>query len=406
MTSLLISLTVFLALLAAFIYKVWEVSLLRKENIALLVLCEHMKAKESALSFNQEAIKETFKALSHDALKNNSENFFEMAERRIERQKEGMESEIKLKKQAIENLIKPLSISLEKVNENISILEKNRTIAFSTLHEQIKTLTETHNLLKGETANLVKALRTPHVRGRWGEIQLKRVVEIAGMVEHCDFVQQKTADDGFLRPDMIIHLPENKKVIVDAKTPLIAYLEAIEEPEEAKALLKFKEHAKQLKSHMLQLSQKAYWNQFDETPEFVVLFLPGEPIFSAALQQDPELIEWGAQRHVIIATPTTLIALLKSVAYGWRQESLAENARQIASAGKDLYDRLVIFSSHFADVRKGLEKAVLSFNQSVASFETRLIPGAKKLTELGIKANKDLTHIELVEVDLKSLIEK
>lgn len=398
--SMEISMILALALLLLTIHsiiKYREVNFLKEENIKLKICIEQVKAQEKAASEMQAQMKETFKALSHDALKSNRLSFLEIAEMKFQQQQEGLRSESRLKQQAIESLVKPLSLSLEKVNEKIHLLEKGRASAFSTLQEQIKSLNQTHTLLQNETKNLVKALRTPHVRGRWGEIQLKRVVEIAGMVEHCDFSEQKAGGESLLRPDMIIHLPEDKKVIVDAKTPLFSYLEAIEETDEAKSQIKLQEHAKQLKNHMLQLSQKAYWSQFDQTPEFVVLFLPGEPIFSAALQQDPEIIEWGAKRHVIIATPTTLISLLKSISYGWRQEGLAENARQIGNEGKILYERLLTFSNHFSDIRRGLEKTVDSFNQSVASFEARLVPSAKKLSELGVKTTKTLPETKSVE---------
>lgn len=341
--------------------------------------------KLAVLDQAQARFSDVFKALSADALRHNNASFLELARATLEKTQAGAQGDLDKRQQAIDALVRPMRESLEKVDEKIHDLEKVRAGAYESLTTQVRQLGETQNYLRSETSNLVRALRSPIVRGRWGEIQLRRVVELAGMVEHCDFLEQTSVqtEEGRLRPDMIVRLPAGKTVVVDAKASLNAYLEALEAPDDVARVNRLERHAAQVRTHIEQLSRKAYWEQFESTPDFVILFLPGEMFFSAALERDPMLIEFGADKKIILATPTTLIALLRAVCYGWRQEKLAQNAREISQLGSELYKRFADLSAHFGRLGKSLNSSVEAFNKVAGNIESRVLVSARKFRDLG-----------------------
>jgi DNA recombination protein RmuC len=370
---------------------------------------ERKAAQEKLAVFKdaQDRLADTFKALSSEALQNNNQSFLELAKSRLETFQQQAKGDLEARHKAVDEMIKPIRESLDKVDGKLGELEKSRVASYAALNEQIRGLVDTHlPRLQSETANLVKALRQPQVRGRWGEMQLKRVVEMAQMLEYCDFVEQETrsTEDFRLRPDMVVRLPGGKQVVVDAKTPLAAYLEAAESPDEAVQKAKLLEHARQVRDHMTALGRKAYWDQFQPSPEFVIMFLPGEMFFSSALQQDPALIEYGVNEKVIPATPTTLIALLRAVSYGWRQEALARNAQQVADLGKLLYERIASLADHWGTVGQRLDQAVKSYNESVASLENRVLVSARRLRDLKAGAEDvEIAPIEPIELVTRKL---
>ena len=358
---------------------------------------EEQRAAQEKIDLLQKAeeqLSQAFKALSADALKSNNQAFIDLAKATLERFQSGAKDDLDKRRLAIQQLMEPISASLKKVDDTIETIEKDRTQSFSSLTEQIKHLSHSHNTLQKETTNLVNALQKPSVRGSWGELQLRRAVEFAGMVECCDFIEQESTDanEGRLRPDMIVNLPNGRRVIVDAKTPMESYLKAVETKDPQKSKTHLKQHARQLRDKIRSLSLKKYWQQFEPTPEFVVLFLPNEALFSAALEYDAELIDFGAQSRVILTTPTTLIALLLAVAHGWQQETMAENAKQVSELGRELYDRIGSFALHFAGVGKHLRKTVDDYNKAIGSIESRVLVTARKFKAMGSGTDKGIAH--------------
>ena len=352
-----------------------------------------------------EGLQNAFKALAADALQNNNSSFLQIAQETLKRFQSEAKGDLEARQRAVADLVAPVRESLSKVDAQIQQMEVARGEAYGDLKAQVQSLISTQKELQSETGNLVRALRTPNVRGRWGEIQLRRVVEIAGMLSYCDFAEQETVtgETGRFRPDLVVKLPGGKNVVVDAKTPLQAFLDAFETTDEEARRACLAAHARQVRDHINTLAGKKYWEQFEVTPEFVVMFLPGETFFSAALEQDSGLIEHGVLQRVIPASPTTLIALLKAVAYGWNQERLARNAHEISALGKELHERLRKLAGHITAVGANLDRAVEAYNQAVGSLENRVLVSARKFTELGAPVAEEIQELEPIETTARAL---
>ena len=356
--------------------------------------------QKSLIDHTRQELAGSFQALSGEALKQNNEAFLKLAAVSFETLHVKAEGDLVQRQQAIDALVRPLQESLQRYDEQLRLLEQSRQSAYGGLDQHLKSLAESQQRLQQETGNLVKALRAPTVRGQWGELTLKRVAELAGMVDRCDFAEQPsvTGDDGRFRPDMVVQLPGGRQIIVDAKTVLSAYLDAHEAQNEAQQAEALRRHAAQVKCRMDELSLKAYWTQFDRAPEFVVLFLPGEQFLGAALDQNPRLIEEGFANGIVLATPATLIALLRAVAYGWRQERMTAHAEEAGRLGKELYERMAVLAEHMNDVGQALGKSVSAYNRAVGSLETRILPAARHFKELGVSSDRDIPVLGPTEV--------
>jgi DNA recombination protein RmuC len=339
----------------------------------------------------------SFADLSNQALQRNTEQFLTLADTRLKEAQEAARGDLAQRQQAITHLLQPLQETLSKYEQGLRQLELERKGAYATLAEQVRQLGSSNEKLRQETGNLVTALRSPQTRGRWGELQLRRVVEMAGMLAHCDFEEQVSVDtpDGRLRPDVVVKLPGGAQVVVDAKVPLEAFLRSVDASDEETRKIELVAHARQLRTHVDQLAKREYWNQFDPSPEFVVAFVPGDPLLAAAFEHDPALIEHAMANRVLLATPTTLIALLRTVAYGWQQEALTANARTVQRLGAELYDRLRVMGSHLAKLQRGLTTTVEAFNDTVGSLESRVLVTARRFPELGVigAGTKDLPEL-------------
>jgi DNA recombination protein RmuC len=364
--------------------------------------------KLETLQRARDQLADTFSALSSQALKHNSEEFLKLAQENLKRFQSQANNDLEKKEKAIEHLIGPIREALEKTERQIQGMEKERKEAYGALHKHLETMAETQANLQTETRSLVQALRRPEVRGQWGELTLKRLAELAGMVEHCDFYEQQSVQtsEGRQRPDMIVRLPGGREIVVDVKTPLDAYLNAIEADDDTKRQQALIHHARNVRQRVTELASKAYWSQFKAAPDFVVLFIPGEQFLSAALDQDRKLLEYALGQHVILATPTSLVALLRAVAYGWRQEQLTRNAEQIKIVGEELYKRLLTFSSHLDKLGRSLDNSLKHYNSAVGSFDSRILPSAQKFTEMGISSNREVETPEQIETGVRSLANK
>ncbi|MDX1443000.1 MAG: DNA recombination protein RmuC [Gammaproteobacteria bacterium] len=358
-------------------------------------LAKH-EARDESADAEQQRLQAVVDRLAREALKQNNESFLQLAEQNLKKFQSEANADLEKREKAVEQLVKPIQDALKKTESQISEIERERHRAFGSITEQLKNLSETQQRLHGETANLVKALRRPEVRGQWGELTLRRLAELAGMVDHCDFYEQENqnTDAGSLRPDMIVRLPDERELIVDVKTPLDSYMNAMEATSDSERETALLAHARGVRKRINELAKKEYWNQFDKSPDFVILFIPGDQFLAAALDRDPNLIEDALRQKVMLATPTSFVALLKAVAYGWRQVALAENAETVRKLAEDLYHRLATYGEHMNRVGKSLGSAVDHFNKAVGSLERNVLPGARKFTELGVHPKKDMPELD------------
>ena len=376
-------------------------------ELRLAIASENKSNLDALLAQTQQQLAITFNQLSNEALNRNNDQFLKLAEENLKRFQSEAKADLNSKEKAIEQLLKPINEALQQTSKQIQDIEKERKQAYGSLSATISQMTQSQQQLQQETQNLVQALRRPEVRGQWGEMTLRRLAELSGMVAHCDFFEQThtQTETGSIRPDMIVRLPEKREIIVDAKTPLDAYLSAVQAKDDSIRQQELKRHAQIIRNRVRELARKNYWAEYSNSPEFVVLFIPGEQFLAAALEVDPALLEDSMNQNIILATPTNFIALLRAVSYGWKQQALAENAENIRELGETLYKRLATFGGHLESLGKSLGTSVNHFNKAVGSLERQVLPGARKFTEMGISSKSqigDLPPVDLMPRQLQN----
>lgn len=368
--------------------------LLAKQSLAQLdaSYTEKIEKEQAAFDEQLDQLSHTFNSLSQQALRHNNESFLQLATQSFQRLQENASNELKSREQSFSNLLQPIKQSIEQTDKQLRQFDQDRRIGETRLGEQIGNLLTSQSELQSETRNLVTALRRPEVRGQWGELTLKRIVELAGMSEYCDFDEQITVktDSGLLRPDMLIRLPSNRLLVVDVKTPLDAYISAAESSDPAQQKRFLQQHFKNVKQRIKELSLKQYWQQFERSPDFVILFIPGDQFLSAALDEDKNLLEFALKSRILLATPTSLVGLLRAVAYGWNQDSLSKNSEEIRQIGETLYTRLQTLTSHLNKLGRNIDLSVQQFNNLAGSYSNSALPAAKRLSDLGISGSQEV----------------
>jgi len=381
-------------------------------NTRLAVAEKDLKAQEAleaervaAIEQAEKSLSAAFAELARQSLQSNSEVFLSLAKQHLGQHEEKARGDMEARQKAIESLVAPVRDALQKTEKQIAEIEKDRREAYGSIRQHLVAMSTTQAALQTETRNLVNALRRPEVRGQWGELTLRRLAELAGMVEYCDFYEQENTQtaEGRLRPDMIIRMPNGRELIVDVKTPLDAYLTAVEAVEDAARQVALKRHADNVRNRVRELALKSYWSQFEKSPEFVILFIPGDQFLAAALEQQPGLLEDALHQKVILATPTSLVALLKAVAYGWRQVAMEENAKKIQALGEELHQRLAAFAGHLAKLGRQLGSSVDAYNSAVGSLERNVLPGARKFRDMGVSGRKDIEQLEPVGAAVRKI---
>jgi DNA recombination protein RmuC len=409
--ALMTALGALIGAVIAYLRAIRRITALKEENASLkaTVDIERRTAGEkvSIIENARTQLSETFTSLSSQALRNSTEEFLKLAQENLKNFHIQAQGELEKKEKSIENLLNPVKEALTRTDNHLRELEKERKEAYGSLTKHLESMAQTQMMLQGETRNLVQALRRPEVRGQWGEMTLKRLAELAGMVEYCDFYEQETtqSQEGNMRPDMVVRMPDGREIVVDVKTPLDGYLSAIEAPDDGVRTWHLERHARKVRERVRELASRNYWAQFKQSPDFVVMFIPGDQFLSAALDIDHDLLEYALGQKVILATPTSFVALLRAVAYGWRQQSLAENAEKIRDVGEDLYQRLSNFTEHLAKLGKNLGSSLDHYNRAVGSFERQVIPGARKFAEMGITPRKELHELDQIEKGVRQVSE-